>query len=279
MPARHGPKREPQGAFTLIEIVIAVAILAILAGIAIPVASKAFDSKARRSTRTELEELADSAAEYFRDTFQFPTKALDLLADPGVAGWRGPYVLSTQDEDFMGTTDYDMDAWRQAYQFATVGDSKLEIASSGGDGAFGDENDLEVELDATPIRREVTLDQLDTINQAIALYNARHLPDEPLPTTYGALLDVLVAQALLPDGTPYAADGWGDAFVADPPGKSPVVRVASTHLSVSEGSGSGSTGGAGKGKGKDKGNQDKGKKGSGGSGGSNSGSSKKGGKG
>ena len=230
-------------AFTLLEIVIAVAVLAILAGAAVPVASKAFLSKARRGTRVELEELAESAAEFFRDTRTLPDDALDLMADPGVTGWTGPYVATQADASFHGMTDYDLDAWGRPYAFTRLDASRLELASAGQDGQLGTSSDLTVVLDVTPIRRELTLEQLATINQAITQYNRERLPDRPLSTSYASIVSSLVQAGLLPSAVPYRTDAWGDTFVPSPPGRSPVVRVDSIHLDPSLVNGAGAGGG------------------------------------
>jgi hypothetical protein len=142
-----------------------------------------------------------------------------------------------------------VDAWAHGYQFKATGSSVLELRSAGEDGTFGDATDIVFSADVTPIRREKTLAQLSTINQAITRYNGQYLPDDPLPTKYGTLLARLVATGFLPASTPYAQDGWGSAFVPDPAGKSPVVAVTSANLGSSGSSGSSGSTGSSKGKG------------------------------
>ena len=90
---------------------IAIAILAILTGAAVPMASRFFNSRARTATREELGELAEAVSEYFRDTGVLPTAVDALLAGSGVAGWAGPYVAVSSTEPWSGQTDIQVDAW------------------------------------------------------------------------------------------------------------------------------------------------------------------------
>jgi prepilin-type N-terminal cleavage/methylation domain-containing protein len=54
--------------FTLIELVITIAIIGVLVGAAVPVMSKILTHKARVATRDEIQLLANATLEYFRDT-------------------------------------------------------------------------------------------------------------------------------------------------------------------------------------------------------------------
>ena len=216
--------------FSLLEIIIVISIMAILTGVAVPVASTIFNSKARRATAEELENLGTAAVEYFRDTESLPSSPADLLVDPGVAGWNGPYLVFKSVDPVRGVAGGEFDAWRNPYVLSPQGVSGLLIASAGSDGVQGTSDDLQLAVDVTPVRRELTLGELAVINQAILQYNAANLPLQPLPTTYASLLSTLVASGLLPTGTAYAADGWGSSYQPDPPGVSPVVRVTSPNL-------------------------------------------------
>lgn len=92
-------------------------------------------------------------------------------------------------------------------------------------------DDLAVVIDVTPIRRRQTLAELSLLDAAVAAYNSGHLPDDPLPTKFGALLEVLSDGGYLPsDTSSWQTDGWGDAYLAKPVGSSPPMGVTSTHL-------------------------------------------------
>ncbi|MFT5462038.1 MAG: hypothetical protein ACI8QS_000910 [Planctomycetota bacterium] len=99
--------------------------MAIFAGLAVPVASSMINLSARRATATELESMGTSVVEYFRDTGVLPTQAVNLMVDPSVAGWSGPYILLDAAEPVRGQPDGGLDAWRNAYAFSVTGVSTL----------------------------------------------------------------------------------------------------------------------------------------------------------
>ena len=245
--------------FTLLELIVAVAILAILAGAAIPVTAKALAYKARQATRQEIGLLGEAAGEYFRDTGALPATVGDLLVDPGAPGWSGPYLPGVVADQLSGQVGYAVDAWSRPYRVTTSGDT-ITLASAGDDADFGGQDDIELAIDVTWIRRETTLEQLLVINQAIVLYNGQHQLSDPLPANWPVALDKLVARGFLPGPEGLRVDGWGDPFVETPRGSAPVVRVDSPHLSGAlpavAGGGAGSKS---KGKGRGKNSSSKGK--------------------
>lgn len=81
--------------FTLLEIVIAIAIVALLAGAVTPLAFKELQRAREDATLAELDAIKVGLEEFFADTGRFPSEAeglTALVADPGVSGWAGPYV-------------------------------------------------------------------------------------------------------------------------------------------------------------------------------------------
>ncbi len=221
---------QAKSGFTLLELIIAISIMAIIAGAAVPVASMAINSKKARVTVEELDGLQLAAGEYFRDTGELPTAISDMESAPsGVTGWAGPYLQRFSIDSLSGLSQYAVDAWSQAYTVTAAG-SLLTISSAGEGGVHGDSNDIAVVLDVTPIRRKQTMQVLDIVNGAILKYNETFLDDDPLGATYSNLLQQLVDEGYLPATAPFELDGWGDAFTADPPSLTPVVRVKSTNL-------------------------------------------------
>lgn len=219
--------------FTLLEILIVVAVMAMLAGAAIPVASKALSSAARKATREELVQLGAAAQEYFRDTNVAPQEILDLERDSSAAGWVGPYLAGAMQDQLATGSGYTTDAWSREYRVKLAGDV-LTITSSGADAALDTDDDVRLQVDFTPIRREETLEELKTINQAVTLYNGLHGVDAPLSSTWKSALTTLVDSGFLPDFDAYAEDAWGNPYVGDPVGKSPLVRVASSSVAGPE---------------------------------------------
>lgn len=216
--------------FTLLELIIAISIMAIIAGAAVPVATMAINSKKARATADELEGLQLAASEYFRDTDELPSAIADLETAPsGVTGWNGPYLQRYSIDPLSGLSQYSVDGFSQPYRVSASG-SVLTISSAALGGTHGDSNDIAVTVDVTPIRRESTLKQVTLINNLIVKYNETYIVTDPLPAVYSSLLQKLVSHNYLPAATGFELDGWGDAFTADPAALTPVVRITSTNL-------------------------------------------------
>jgi hypothetical protein len=165
-----------------------------------------------------------------------PTKLDALEKSTGSASWAGPYIVSSGIDRLSGLPGAQADAWGQAYTLKSAGSSAVVIGSAGSDHAAGTTDDISLTVDVTPIRREISLERLRTINQAVRQYNAQYLGSSNLSSDWGTAFGQLVKTGFLPDDAQYKTDGWGDAFVPDPQGAKPVVRVNSVHLSGGAGS-------------------------------------------
>jgi type II secretory pathway pseudopilin PulG len=111
-----------RSAFTALEIVLAIAILVILVGAAVPVTSKLLTYRATSATHTELQGLSEASAEFFRDTRRLPNAITELLVDPHCESWSGPYLPSSIVDAASGKSIYEVDAWSRAYSLAASGD-------------------------------------------------------------------------------------------------------------------------------------------------------------
>jgi general secretion pathway protein G len=214
--------------FSLVELVIVMSLLALLAGAALPVAGRFLDSRARQATAAALERLTAAAALHFEDTAQLPTTIGQLLADAGTAGWSGPYLLGGGEQVFGAGGGPTVDAWGRAYRVQRSGNT-WTATSSGADGTAGNADDLARTVDVTQVRRRWTVERLAVINRAIGHWNDLYLASDPLPPAYGTIYAELVGAGLLPADADFQVDGFGQAYVADPP-VTPVVRVTSTAL-------------------------------------------------
>jgi general secretion pathway protein G len=214
--------------FTLLEMIVVLSLMAILTGVLAPSATALINSKARRVTQGELEELGRAALEHFRDVRSLPNNAGLLLASTA-PGWTGPYLTGTLDDSISGGNGYLVDAWSRPYAFQVVGD-RLTLRSNGKDGTAGNADDLSLTVDATPLRREETLRRMAIINQAILQYNAAFLVTTPLPANWTTIHARLVSTGYLPTGAGLDLDGWGAPFVPNPAGSMPVVQITSSSL-------------------------------------------------
>jgi len=87
--------RHHRQGFTLIEVIVAVAIVAVMAGAITPVVFRQVNEARRDATSSELSALQRGLLDFYADTGRFPSEAEGLTAlviDPGVGGWQGPYV-------------------------------------------------------------------------------------------------------------------------------------------------------------------------------------------
>ncbi len=180
-----------RGGFTLIEIIIAVAIVAILAGTVTPLAFKQMIKAREEATEKELNSLNQALVEFYEDTGRFPSEAeglVALISDPGVNGWQGPYVGSNgSDPEFELKNDsfreeyvYDLDPTTNPANAADV-----VVASSGSDHnmTFGrinqtwtlgtDGDDLLTLVSMGPVNRDklrLCENELQAIGTAAGLY-------------------------------------------------------------------------------------------------------------
>lgn len=218
--------------FSLLEIIVALAIMTIVVGAAIPVISVSIDRSKKEETRNELNALKTAVEGYFEDLWAFPPDLNNLLQNlSGASGWVGPYISPPLSKHGSTLPVVDKDAWNEDYRLTFQGISFLEIRSPGPDMSFATTDDIAVEVDVTPIRRQVTLNELAILNAAVQAYNRLNLEIDPLQPSWTLILQKLRTQGFLPAGdTTLENDGWGSPYTPDPPGQAPVVRVGSTNL-------------------------------------------------
>ncbi len=214
--------------FSLFEMVIVLALISLISGAVAPALSTMVESKSRRLSKLEMQELVLGFAAYFEDTDALATNPAELITST-VPGWAGPYLLGTFDDTISGGNGYLVDAWSQPYSVALAGDV-VTLTSRGKDGALASADDLVLSIDVTSIRRSKTLAELRTIQIAIDAYNALFLTTNPLPANWTTIYSRLVTNGLLPNGAGYDTDGWGLPYVPDPAGAMPVTKVTSSAL-------------------------------------------------
>jgi general secretion pathway protein G len=123
-------------AFTLIEILVVIAVIAILASLVAPNVFQHVGTARSTTARSQLEMLATALDAYRLDTGRYPTSAQGLAAlvtlpptDPP-ATWRGPYLRRA----------LPVDPWGNPYVYlapGAVNPSGYDLLSYGADGRPG----------------------------------------------------------------------------------------------------------------------------------------------
>ena len=88
-------KRKRERGFTLIELVVAMGIVAILAGAIVPMVFRQLIQARVDATLNELNSISDGLLKFYDDTGRFPTEDEGLAVpaeDSGDDNWQGPYL-------------------------------------------------------------------------------------------------------------------------------------------------------------------------------------------
>ena len=131
----HLAPRTPQSGFTLIELMVVLAIIGILAALIVPnVLGRADDARVT-AARTDISNLTQALKLYRLDNLRYPTSEQGLAAlvqkpstDPIPGNWR-PYLDKLPN-----------DPWGRPYQYLQPGlKSEVDVLSLGADGQAGGE--------------------------------------------------------------------------------------------------------------------------------------------
>ncbi len=117
--------------FTLMEMVVVVAILAILGGVATPLYINHLNKARHQAAQTQIKMFEDAILSYQIDTGKLPKSLEDLLNNSGEKKWNGPYLAKTK--------TIPKDPWGNAYVYVCPGSrgGDFDIMSYGSDGTSG----------------------------------------------------------------------------------------------------------------------------------------------
>lgn len=109
----HPQRRRRQGGFTLIEVLLVVAILVILAALVVPNISKMFSGSQENIAKAKISGLKTAIEAYHLHCNTYPSSLDALLSPPGdlpnPAKWQGPYVDNQQSL---------LDPWDKPYNYS-----------------------------------------------------------------------------------------------------------------------------------------------------------------
>lgn len=118
--------------FTLVELLVVIVILSVLASIVAPRLYNQIDLSKWNTTKTKMVPIETSIGAYLLNCGELPMSLYDLLTDPGIAGWAGPYLTPKQI----------IDPWGFEYVYVrqgTVHPGSYDLISYGKDGVPGGE--------------------------------------------------------------------------------------------------------------------------------------------
>lgn len=125
-------RQHTRSGFTLVEILLVVAILGILAGVAV-VGLKGRTQKANiAAARTSIAAVQTAIDVYETDNGVYPPNLQALLTKTSENNWNGPYIKGKMPTD----------PWGNEFQYSIKGESGYEIRSAGPDGQMGSADDL-----------------------------------------------------------------------------------------------------------------------------------------
>ncbi|HEY3066597.1 MAG TPA: prepilin-type N-terminal cleavage/methylation domain-containing protein [Methylomirabilota bacterium] len=126
--ARRGPKLKGERGFTLIELMIVVAIIGILAAIAIPIYASVQQRARIAKAWADMRTLASAITIYQAHTGAFPAALSTLTATASNAqgATAGPFMARIPDPPNLGTPP-----WPASYGYTDNGDGTFTLTATG----------------------------------------------------------------------------------------------------------------------------------------------------
>ena len=130
-------KKEAKGStgFTLLELLLVVVIIGILAAVVTPrLVGKSKEAKIS-AAKSQINSLSLAIDMFELNIGAFPQALEDLIADPGMENWKGPYLRKTA---------VPQDPWHKDYVYACPSSHgpDYDLSSDGPDGQNETEDDI-----------------------------------------------------------------------------------------------------------------------------------------
>lgn len=207
--------------FTLIELMVVIAILALLAAGIVPSITTKIERENVKETKQEIKRLKQAIKEFYRDIDKFPDESKthplrDLEEQPtGMSNWDGPYITSKYEQ-----YDYEGDAWENQYSYSAPSEEwendLCVIYSYGPDEEddSGDDDDIKNTISPQPLieeKRKRVKEELEVIKKSAQLYynnNSVDFDDIDIEDLYCSDYYCLADES-------YRTDEWGRDYVND----------------------------------------------------------------
>jgi general secretion pathway protein G len=126
-------RRRDDGGFTLLEMLVVLAIMGLLAAIIAPQVLKYLGTSRTQTAKVQIQNVVAALELYRLDVGHYPTQEEGLnaviIAPPAAAGWNGPYL---QRPSAL------VDPWGQTYLYRNPGKhGEIDVYSLGSDKAEG----------------------------------------------------------------------------------------------------------------------------------------------
>jgi general secretion pathway protein G len=131
------PSRTPRGGFTLLELLLVLAILVVIGGIALPNFLGAGQEAKVNATKVQLDALKQSINLYQVRMNKLPATLEELRDGPGDAAAKSKWISPI-------ITEIPTDAWENPLDFSVNGNT-YEIRSAGMDGQRNTDDDITLE--------------------------------------------------------------------------------------------------------------------------------------